>query len=78
MPGVEVTTRDGHLLALFIEDRPTAFAIECRNLLEIRNIRPKLVAKGDDFVVSEECCECSGDSRTEIMVEQQLHAASFR
>jgi predicted metal-dependent phosphoesterase TrpH len=25
VPGVEVTTRDGHLLALFIEDRPTAF-----------------------------------------------------
>jgi predicted metal-dependent phosphoesterase TrpH len=25
VPGVEVTTRDGHLLALFIEERPTAF-----------------------------------------------------
>jgi len=25
VPGVEVTTRDGHLLALFVEDRPTAF-----------------------------------------------------
>lgn len=25
VPGVEVTTRDGHLLALFVEERPTAF-----------------------------------------------------
>ncbi len=25
VPGVEVTTRDGHLLALFIEERPSAF-----------------------------------------------------
>jgi predicted metal-dependent phosphoesterase TrpH len=25
VPGVEVTTREGHLLALFVEDRPTAF-----------------------------------------------------
>jgi predicted metal-dependent phosphoesterase TrpH len=25
VPGVEVTTRDGHLLALFIEERPAAF-----------------------------------------------------
>src|SRR5436190_5486355 len=25
VPGVEVTTRDGHLLALYIDERPTAF-----------------------------------------------------
>jgi predicted metal-dependent phosphoesterase TrpH len=30
IPGVEVTTRDGHLLALFIEERPPALLPLCR------------------------------------------------
>jgi len=38
VPGVEVTTREGHLLALFVEDRPSAFgpALETAEWVQAR------------------------------------------
>ena len=59
------------------QSRPAALCIERRNPFGVRHVVTEPLAKGDDRVIGEEFVQRSGKPGWQVVVQQELQAASF-